>query len=110
MAKEFYKTSKWIAKREKILKRDVYMCKECKRYGKTTPATTVHHTIPLTWCLIYKTMLALSSINLISLCGECHDKMHDRKSNKLTDSGLVWVKKMGQQGLDWIERYSNESW
>lgn len=60
----FYKKKTWIRKREKILKRDEYLCRECKRYGKTTQATTVHHIIPLAWCLIYKILFALASINL----------------------------------------------
>ena len=104
----FYKTTKWKHKRERILRRDEYLCQECKRYGKTTPATTVHHIIPLAWCLIYNIALALASINLISLCDKCHDKMHDRASNKLTALGLAWVKRMGQIGTDWIENYSND--
>lgn len=110
MSKDFHKTKKWKEKRVKILKRDEYMCRECKRYGKTTEATTVHHIIPVNWCLIYYVALALESINLISLCQQCHDKMHDRTSNKLTSLGLAWVKRMGQIGSNWIEKYSNESW
>lgn len=107
---DFYKTTKWKHKRERILKRDEYLCRECKRYGKTTAATTVHHIIPLTWCLIYNAAISLESINLISLCQQCHDKMHDRTSDKLTSLGLSWVKKMGQIGLEWIEKYSNDGW
>jgi len=110
MARDFYKTPGWKHKRVRILKRDEYLCQECKRYGKTTAATTVHHIIPLTWCLIYNLMLALASINLISLCDKCHDKMHNRTDNKLTALGLSWVKRIGQFGLDWINKYSNESW
>ncbi|MBC2721827.1 HNH endonuclease [Desulfosporosinus sp.] len=104
----FYKTTKWIHKREKILRRDEYMCRECKRYGKTTAATTVHHIIPLAWCLSYRISLALMSINLISFCDSCHDKMHDRLSRKLTNIGLTWVKRMGETGLKWIEKYAGE--
>lgn len=105
---QFYKTTKWKHKRERILRRDEYLCQECKRYGKTTPATTVHHIIPLAWCLIYNIALALSSSNLISLCDKCHDKMHDRTSDKLTALGLSWVKRLGKLGLEWIEKYSND--
>jgi 5-methylcytosine-specific restriction endonuclease McrA len=108
MEHNFYKSAKWKHKREIILKRDEYLCQECKRYGKTTQATTVHHIIPLTWCLIYNIALALADINLISLCEKCHNKMHDRDSDKLTSFGLAWVKKMGKIGLDWIEKYSEK--
>lgn len=108
MVNPFYKTDKWKKKRPKILRRDEYLCRECKRYGKSTPATTVHHIIPLTWCLIYKAAFALANINLVSLCEQCHNKMHDRITNKLTEFGLAWVKRMGSIGLEWIEKYSRD--
>ena len=85
--KEFYKTTKWKGKRERILKRDEYRCRECKRYGKSVAASTVHHVIPLEQQLELK----YSSNNLISLCSKCHDKMHDRVNNKLTKAGEEWV-------------------
>lgn len=106
--RSFYKSTRWLSKRSKILRRDEYRCQECKRYGKTTSATTVHHIIPLMWCLLFNTTLALASNNLISLCNKCHDKMHDRNTNKLTALGLEWVKRMGNVGIDWIEKYAGE--
>ena len=45
--KDFYKNTKWKGKRERILKRDEYLFRECKRYGKSVAATTVHHVISL---------------------------------------------------------------
>lgn len=86
----FYKTAKWKAKRERILRRDEYLCQECKRYGKTTPATTVHHIYPLE----QRPELELVSDNLISLCNQCHDKMHDRNNNELTSLGLEWMRRI----------------
>lgn len=106
----FYKTTGWKDKREKILRRDNYLCQECKRYGRTTAASTVHHIIPLNWCLLFNKALALFSINLVSLCDQCHNKMHDRETNRLTALGLEWVKRMGVQGQDWIERYGDQGW
>jgi len=90
MAKDFHKTTKWKSKRLKILKRDEYMCRECKRYGKTTEATTVHHIYPLE----QRPELGLNSNNLISLCSKCHNKMHDRTNNELTKLGNEWVGRM----------------
>ena len=107
-AKAFYKTARWLSKRSKILRRDEYMCQQCKRYGKTTPATTVHHIIPLMWCLLFNKALALAGINLTSLCEECHNKMHDRLTNRLTALGLEWVKRMGEAGLKWIKEYAGQ--
>lgn len=108
MRDNFYKDPKWLHKRAIILCRDEYMCRECKRYGKTTAATTVHHIIPLAWCLVFNILLALANINLISLCSSCHDKMHIRATDKLTETGLQWVRRMGEIGIQWIEKYSKE--
>lgn len=87
MSKKFYKSKKWKKKRQSILKRDEYLCRECKRYGKTTQATTVHHVLPLE----QRPELKLNSANLISLCDTCHNKMHDRYTNELTEKGKRWT-------------------
>lgn len=86
----FYKSTRWIRKRENILRRDNYLCQECKRYGKTTPATTVHHIYPLETHY----HLRLISDNLISLCNECHNSMHDRNTNVITDVGKRWQERV----------------
>ncbi len=104
----FYKSTKWRHKRKLILRRDEYLCQECKRYGKSTAAKTVHHIIPLAWCLLHNLALALASINLISLCDMCHNKMHDRDTDKLTNLGLQWVRRMGRIGQEWIDKYAGE--
>lgn len=86
----FYKTSKWLREREKRLRRDQYMCRECKRYGKTSPATTVHHVIPLD----QRPDLKLNINNLISLCDKCHNQMHNRITGELTEKGMEWVERI----------------
>jgi len=91
MPHPFYKTTKWERKRKAILRRDGYMCRECRRYGRTTPANTVHHIVPLE----DRPDLALDDRNLISLCEECHNGMHDRHTGRLTTKGLAWVNRMG---------------
>ena len=89
----FYKTSKWKRKRPSILRRDKYECRECRRYGKARQATTVHHVHPLK----DRPELSLTSWNLISLCGECHGKMHDRNTDELTELGLQWVERVERE-------------
>ncbi|MGI5840169.1 MAG: HNH endonuclease [bacterium] len=82
-----YKTTRWLRLRRAVLRRDEYLCRECRRYGKTTPATTVHHIYPAEqypqWWMM--------NWNLLSLCGSCHDKMHDRNSGALTALGREWM-------------------
>lgn len=74
----FHGCGKWKRKREKILKRDEYICQECKRYGRhdadgmPIKATVVHHIKE------YEQYpeLGLEDSNLISLCAGCHNKKH----------------------------------
>jgi 5-methylcytosine-specific restriction endonuclease McrA len=86
----FYKTQRWKNKREKVLRRDEYLCQECKRYERTTEANTVHHIRPL----MVSPELRLDSSNLVSLCNTCHERMHDRKTHGLSELGEQWVKRM----------------
>ncbi|GIP38318.1 HNH endonuclease [Paenibacillus sp. J31TS4] len=90
MPQSFYKSTRWKTKREKILRRDEYLCQECKRYGRSTAAATVHHINPLE----RHPELALVSPNLVSLCNPCHDKMHDRTTGVLTEAGERWREKV----------------
>ena len=82
-----YDNKRWKKKREKILKRDGYLCRESKRYGKRVEATTVHHIYPVeeypeyAWC----------DWNLVSLSLTKHNAMHDRKTNELTSLGREWM-------------------
>jgi 5-methylcytosine-specific restriction endonuclease McrA len=85
-----YKDTRWIRKRQVILKRDKYLCQECKRYGKTTAAQQVHHINPAD---NYHELI-LCNDNLISLCNKCHDKMHNRTDDTLTQNGLQLVERV----------------
>ena len=52
--------------------------------GKNTPANTVHHIVPGDMGLFYV------FDNMISLCGACHNMMHDRNSDGLSELGREW--------------------
>ena len=85
----FYKSKKWTVKRAKILKRDGYECQNCRRYYKTKQATTVHHIYFFDdYC-----ELGLVNWNLISLCNECHNKMHNRLTDEPTKLGKEYQSK-----------------
>ena len=79
-----YKSARWKRKRQVILKRDSYLCKECLRYGKTTPATSVHHIKPVE----SNPELKYDNKNLYSCCNECHNSFHNRLTGELTDKGM----------------------
>ena len=80
----FYKSKRWLRKRENILRRDKYLCQYCKRYGRRREAVTVHH------IKHYEEYpeLALTDSNLISLCQACHNKCHPEKGGK-----RWWIKR-----------------
>ena len=79
----FYKSKRWLALRERVLRRDKYMCQMSKRYGKRVDAEIVHHIWPRDQHPEYQYCLW----NLISLTKAEHEKLHDRTSQQLTDSG-----------------------
>lgn len=81
--KKFYDSSIWKHKRSEVLRLDHNECQLCRQHGTFTRAQTVHHVIHLR----DNPSLALSIYNnnerqLISLCNDCHNKVHPEKSFK----------------------------
>lgn len=85
MEPERYKKKRWIRLRLSVLKRDKYQCQECKRKGVIRDADMVHHCNPDALDMFYDTG------NLISLCNTCHNTMHDRITDELTENGMKWL-------------------
>lgn len=85
-----YKSKRWKTLRVGILRRDGYQCRECRRYGKTVQADTVHHVYPVE---LYP-QLAWERWNLVSLCTACHNAMHARSGDNLTETGLAWCRRV----------------
>lgn len=85
----FHKTQRWKNKRKQILRRDKYLCRECRRFGKSTEATMVHHCNPIE----ERPDLALVNWNLISLCNYHHEQMENRLTGALTELGKYWRNK-----------------
>lgn len=75
----FYHSSEWQAVRQQVLERDHYICQVCKRAGRITPATTVHHIVPLR--MDYSRRLDLS--NLETICKACHNAEHRERTQSL---------------------------
>ena len=78
-----YETAKWERVRKSILRRDGYMCQECKRYGKRREGNHVHHIFPVE----HYPELAWEPKNMITLCQNCHNAMHDRDTHELSKKG-----------------------
>lgn len=85
-----YKSARWKKLRAKILRRDGYLCRENKRYGRIVQADTVHHVWPAdkypeyAWC----------EWNLVSLSSAMHNAMHDRDTGELTELGEAWRRRV----------------
>ena len=77
--RKFYKSRDWKHKRKFILRRDNYECQKCKREGKFSKATCVHHKRHLDKF----PKLALTDDNLESLCDQCHNAEHPEKLKRI---------------------------
>lgn len=75
----FYHSTEWQAVRRQVLQRDNYLCQVCKRAGRITPATTVHHITPLR--VDYSKRL--DPANLETICNACHNKEHNERAQSL---------------------------
>ena len=84
-----YKTKRWRRLRERILKRDNYMCQDAIRYGRHEAADTVHHIFPAEAFPEYR----WEPWNLVSLSAQAHNAMHDRDSQELTSKGRSLMEK-----------------
>lgn len=91
-----YKCKRWRRLRERILRRDGYMCQASLRYGRHKEADTVHHIFPASKYPEYE----WEPWNLISLCASEHNAMHIRESDELTDTGKKLLERTAaQQGI-----------
>ena len=61
-----------------VLRRDKYLCQDCKRYGRMVPAEVAHHIVPIA----ERPDLAYSLSNGVALCNKCHSKRHPEKGGR----------------------------
>ena len=87
---KLYDTKKWKRKRAVILRRDKYLDQVEKRYGRMVEATIVHHIFPLDEYPQYAT----AAWNLISVSLATHNKLHNRDTNELTESGVELLRRI----------------
>jgi len=84
----FYDSKAWRKKREYIKRRDGQLCRRCLESGKVVAANTVHHIKPLNEF----PALGLADGNLMSLCRECHEAVHDyRQGARQSERRMVQV-------------------
>lgn len=74
--KSFYNSKQWLDVRDSYLKSVGYLCEECKKEGRITPAQHVHHKIHLNKRNVHDPNIALSFTNLEAVCIDCHNRLH----------------------------------
>lgn len=77
----FYNSPDWKRLRREVLAMDKQECQMCKKQGIYTRATTVHHVNyvkkhPELALSVYYTWQGTQRRNLLSLCHDCHEKIH----------------------------------
>ena len=81
-AESFYKSQAWKHMRDLAMKRDAYLCVDCLKAGKVTPAEEVHHIVPLTPDNINDPDISLNLDRLVSVCRECHKARHGARQRR----------------------------
>lgn len=73
------------------------LCQRCEEEGRVTPATEVHHIIPVERALtrLEKERLMFDPTNLRALCHDCHVKTH----TEMGRSGKELAKKRAEEHL-----------
>ena len=101
-ADQFYQSRRWERLREDVLRRDGYMCREARRYGKRVEANTVHHVFPRELFPEYQ----WEPWNLVSLSAKAHDRMHDRTGCDLSAAGRELLRRIARAaGVEVPMRY-----
>lgn len=73
---KLYKTKRWRDLRQVVIARDFGMCQECKRRGRKTRGTIIHHIVEAREDL----SLFWSVDNLECICVACHNREHPERS------------------------------
>lgn len=94
-SRQFYNSTRWLRLRERVLKRDGYLCQISKRYGKRVQATVVHHIFPRENYPEYQ----WEPWNLISVSMAAHNALHDRETDALTDEGRRLLERTAERRL-----------
>ena len=87
---QFYHSRQWRNLAEAYRKQHNYLCERCHQ-----PASTVHHIKELTPANINDPSVALNPDNLMLVCHECHDKIHERFQQRKPEPRKIMFDKDG---------------
>ena len=76
---KLYNSQKWQKLRQAQLMLQP-LCQHCLENGKVTAGEEIHHIVPISkgQTLEEQTYLAYNADNIITLCTECHHKVHNK--------------------------------
>lgn len=80
----FYKSWTWQMKRLEILERDNNECQRCKKKGRVSKGEVVHHIKELK----DRPDLGVTDENLVTVCYQCHNIIHERFEGKKSDKQI----------------------
>ena len=89
----FYTSRRWRQCRAAFIRERGGLCERCMGRGLITPATQVHHRIPLTTDNLGDPAVALSFDNLMALCDECHNEQHHTKRWRCGPDGQIEIRR-----------------
>lgn len=99
-------TPRWLTLRRITLSARP-LCERCQGEGYVTPATEVHHRMPVEYAVTYaeKRRLMYDPNNLVALCHDCHVKVH----TELGRSGKEATKRrVAQQVQSIADKFFND--
>lgn len=84
--------TRWERTRERILRRDDYLCQPCKRRGRLTPLVVGHRSHPRAAQVDHKIPKHLGGSddddNLEAICRTCHDAKSAREGRRAREGGI----------------------
>ena len=92
-AKAFYKSSAWRHCREEYIKNVAGLCEMCYKQGIIRKGDELHHKVKLTPDNINNPCITLNPDNLILLCREHHQAMHENDRHKTKNNKRYSVDK-----------------
>lgn len=76
--KYFYNSNAWKNLAQKIRTQKFFICEKCGHLN----SKEVHHIIPITELNVTDPNITLNESNLMLLCNECHNEIHNRFTKK----------------------------
>ena len=87
----FYTTWAWRRCKESFLASKGRLCEICLSKGVISPATQVHHRVPITPENLSNPEITMNHANLMALCDECHHEQHRKKRWRCDPAGHVRI-------------------